>query len=53
MRVDPDNNSIPNSNSRFSGRLDKSSKNTSKNSHTTSTLSKVTFKVDLLTTSAR
>ena len=53
MGADLDNNSIPNSNSQSGGWPDKSSRNTSWNSRTTSTLSKVTFEEDLSTTCAR
>ena len=47
MKVDSSKGSIPNSNSLSSDNLGKSSKNTSKNSHTIGTLSKVTFRVGI------
>ena len=53
MGAEPDNNSIPNSNSWSGAKLGKSSENTSGNSYTTSTLSKATSGVDLSTTCAK
>ena len=53
MEVEPNKNSIPNSNSLSRGKPDKSFENTSENSHTTSTLSKATSEVDLSTTCAK
>ena len=50
MEVEPDNNSVLNSNSLSGGRLGKSSENTSRNSRTTGILSMVTFEEDLSTT---
>ena len=47
MGADSDNRSIPNSNSLSGGNLGKSLKNTFENSHTTDTLFKVTFGVEV------
>ena len=53
MGVEPDNNSILNSNSQSGGKLDKSSRNSSRNSCTIGTLSKFTFEEDLSITCAK
>ena len=53
MRAELGNSSIPNSNSRSRGRLNKFLGNTSRNSHTIGTLSKVTSDEDLSITCAK